>query len=74
MDLGLSGRTALVLGAAGGLGSAIARALAKEGANVALADVESEGLSKLSESVDLCCIDSRNGGLLPSIPPVMIMA
>jgi 3-oxoacyl-[acyl-carrier protein] reductase len=51
VDSGLSWRTALVLGAAGGLGSAIARTLAKKGANVALADVDSEGLSKVSESV-----------------------
>ena len=34
MDLGLAGRTALVLGAGGGLGGAVAR----EGASVALAD------------------------------------
>jgi 3-oxoacyl-[acyl-carrier protein] reductase len=39
MDLGLSGKTALVLGGGGGLGSAIARTLAKEGAKVAVADV-----------------------------------
>lgn len=37
MELGIRGRTALVLGAGGGLGSAIAESLAKEGANVALA-------------------------------------
>lgn len=58
MDLGLSGRTALVLGAAGGLGSAIARTLAKEGTNVALADVDGEGLSKLSESLVLAGVRS----------------
>ena len=38
MDLGITGRTALVLGAGGGLGSAIAVRLAEEGANVAAAD------------------------------------
>jgi 3-oxoacyl-[acyl-carrier protein] reductase len=31
MDLGISGSTALVLGAGGGLGSAIAKRLAQEG-------------------------------------------
>ena len=36
MDLGLSGRTALVCGASSGLGLASAEALAEEGANVAL--------------------------------------
>jgi 3-oxoacyl-[acyl-carrier protein] reductase len=40
MDLGLAGRTALVFGAGGGLGGAIARGLAAEGAAVGLADVD----------------------------------
>ncbi|MDB5634183.1 MAG: short-chain dehydrogenase/reductase, partial [Tardiphaga sp.] len=40
MDLGLKDKVALVLGAGGGLGSAIALTLAKEGARVALADID----------------------------------
>jgi 3-oxoacyl-[acyl-carrier protein] reductase len=40
MDLGLNNKVALVLGAGGGLGSAIALTLAKEGARVALADID----------------------------------
>jgi 3-oxoacyl-[acyl-carrier protein] reductase len=36
VDLGLSGRTALVCGASSGLGLASAEALAEEGANVVL--------------------------------------
>jgi 3-oxoacyl-[acyl-carrier protein] reductase len=36
VDLGLSGRTAIVCGASAGMGLAIAEALAAEGANVAM--------------------------------------
>ncbi|HEY6758124.1 MAG TPA: SDR family oxidoreductase [Baekduia sp.] len=39
MDLNIAGRTALVFGAGGGLGGAIARALAAEGVKVAAADI-----------------------------------
>lgn len=46
MDYGLKGRTALVLGAGGGLGGAIALALAHEGARLALADVDTGALAK----------------------------
>ncbi|CAD5273786.1 3-oxoacyl-(acyl-carrier protein) reductase [Bosea sp. 62] len=45
MDLGIAGRTALVLGAGGGLGRAIARTLAREGAKVALADIDKTSLA-----------------------------
>ncbi|MDQ0391419.1 SDR family oxidoreductase [Labrys monachus] len=45
MDLGLRGRTALVLGAGGGLGRAIARTFAEEGAAVALADIDPAALA-----------------------------
>ncbi|HEX5934201.1 MAG TPA: SDR family oxidoreductase [Pseudorhizobium sp.] len=40
MDLGLKGKVALVLGGGGGLGGAIARTLAAEGAAVAVADID----------------------------------
>lgn len=42
MDLGIKGKTALVLGAGGGLGGAIARTLAAEGVAVAVADINKE--------------------------------
>ena len=40
MDLGIEGKTALVLGAGGGLGGAIATTLAREGAKVVVADID----------------------------------
>lgn len=40
MDLQLNGKTALVFGAGGGLGGAIARSLAAENANVVVADID----------------------------------
>jgi 3-oxoacyl-[acyl-carrier protein] reductase len=52
MDLGLQGRTALVLGAGGGLGGAIARGLATEGAKVAAADHDIEALKTLGTELD----------------------
>lgn len=42
MDLGIKDKVALVLGAGGGLGGAIARSLAAEGVKVAVADIESK--------------------------------
>lgn len=51
MDYGLKGKTALVLGAGGGLGGAISRTLAEEGANVAMADVNLDSVEQLAESL-----------------------
>jgi 3-oxoacyl-[acyl-carrier protein] reductase len=52
MDLGIAGRTALVLGASGGLGSAIAARLAQEGANVAMAGRSADGLAATATQVE----------------------
>jgi 3-oxoacyl-[acyl-carrier protein] reductase len=46
MDLGLVGKTALVLGGGGGLGRAIAMALSREGTNVAVADINAAALEQ----------------------------
>ena len=47
MDLGLAGKRALILAAGGGLGSAIATALAGEGAHLMLTDVDTAGLDQV---------------------------
>lgn len=46
MDFGINGKTALVLGAGGGLGGAIARALAREGVRVAVGNRSAEGAAR----------------------------
>ncbi|WP_064710226.1 SDR family oxidoreductase [Rhizobium bangladeshense] len=55
MDLGLKGKTALVLGAGGGLGGAIAKTLAAEGAKLAVADIN-------AEAAETTAADIRTGG------------
>ena len=47
MNLGLKDRVVIITGAASGIGKAIAVAYAKEGAKLALADINLEGLKKL---------------------------
>lgn len=51
MDLRIKDRTALVLGAGGGLGGAIAKALAAEGVRVAASDVNDESLKATVEEI-----------------------
>lgn len=51
MDLGLKDKTALVLGAGGGLGGGIARALTAEGARVALADRDIEAARRAADTI-----------------------
>jgi 3-oxoacyl-[acyl-carrier protein] reductase len=52
MDLGIKGRTALVLGASRGIGHGIAAALAREGAKVAIASRTPEALVKAAAEID----------------------
>lgn len=54
--LGLSGRTAIVTGAAGGMGHAIAESFVAAGATVALLDRDEAGATRLAEAL------SRQGG------------
>jgi 3-oxoacyl-[acyl-carrier protein] reductase len=52
MDLGLAGRTALVLGASRGIGRGIAESLAREGAKVAIASRNTEALAQTAAEID----------------------
>ncbi len=51
MDLGLTGRVALVAAASGGLGLAVARALVAEGAKVAITSRSAERIEAAAESI-----------------------
>ncbi|QAA94744.1 SDR family NAD(P)-dependent oxidoreductase [Pollutimonas thiosulfatoxidans] len=48
----LSGRTALITGAANGIGACIARRYAQEGAVLALVDVDQEGLERIRKELE----------------------
>ena len=52
MDLGLSGKTALVLGASKGLGRAIAETLAAEGSNLVIAARNGDSLADLAAKLE----------------------
>lgn len=88
MDLGLQGRTALVLGGTAGLGRAIALSLAGEGANVAVAGRSKEKLARIEPELggaggrglalewdlsDRSLIDARVGAVEAALGPVDIL-
>jgi len=52
MDLGIRGRTALVLGGGGGLGGAIAHALATEGVRIAVADIDAAAVQRSVHKIE----------------------
>ncbi len=51
MDLGIKGRVAVVLGAGGGLGGAIARSLAAEGVSIAVCDTNAQAAQETVISI-----------------------
>lgn len=61
MDFGISNKTALVFGAGGGLGGAIAQSLAAEGAKVAVADINSEAAQATVDAI------TRQGGVAKAL-------
>jgi 3-oxoacyl-[acyl-carrier protein] reductase len=85
MDLGIAGKTALVLGGGGGLGAAIATALHAEGARVAIGDISAEGgqavaamlggdtLARPWDLADLDSIDGHITHIEQALGPVDIL-
>ena len=51
MDLGLDGKVALVFGAGGGLGSAIATTMAREGMRLALGDINASAVEGTAAAI-----------------------
>ena len=62
MEFELKGKTALVLGGGGGLGRAISIALAAEGANIAIADIDGKAIAETEAA--LSALDAKSVGLV----------
>jgi len=88
MNLDIKGRTALVLGGGGGLGQAICMSLAREGAHVAVADINEARALDISQQAsalgatsmalqwdlaDLSAIDTRITQIEQTLGPVEIL-
>jgi 3-oxoacyl-[acyl-carrier protein] reductase len=88
MELGIRGRNALVLGGGGGLGGAIARALAVEGVKIAVADIDAEAVKRSADQIgahggealglvwdlsDLTVVDKNVSAIEGSFGPVDVL-
>ena len=88
MDLGLKGKTALVLAGGGGLGRAVGKALAAEGANVGIADIDEGAANRSADEIkktgatalsivwdlaDLVSIDSHVSAVESSLGPIDVL-
>ena len=88
MDFAINDKIALVLGAGGGLGSAIAASLAREGCRLVLADVNENALKQVHAEIeagggramalhwdiaDLSVVDARVGSIEERLGPVDIL-
>lgn len=74
----LAGRTAVVTGAAGGIGRAIAVSLAHRGCNLALADIDDAGMAGTVElvrgygiNVSRHCLDVADRAAVAAFPDVV---
>lgn len=75
----LEGKVAVITGAAGGIGGAIAQRFAEEGARLVLADLDARGVSELSRKVqdltdgvqecvaDMTCEDGANAAIAAAV-------
>ena len=64
----LSGMTALVTGASGGIGSAVAKALAAQGARVALSGTRADALAEVARQIDIEAVHADIGGEAVVLP------
>jgi len=68
----LTGKTALITGAAGGIGAVMARTFYAQGAKVVLADIAPEGVEKLQKELGDRAFTVVGNLTDPSVPPLLL--
>ena len=68
----LNGKNALITGAAGGLGTVIARTLIAQGARVVLTDIRPEGIETLQKELGANSFTVVGNLIDAAVPPVLI--